>query len=230
MRSFQKLSTGILVFFLIPCLAAQDRGTVTDSRDGRTYSWIKVGSQTWMAENLAWLPAVNPYGDSQFEGKCYYVYGYEGYDPGPARKLPAFQTYGALYNFAAALESCPEGWHLPTDAEWKEMESFLGMEVVPGNRGWIGSGEVGRKLKSTSGWKKNNAPDATGFNALPGGCRGYGGFESLGFCAYFWTASPAGGDNGWRRGICGDENGICREEDRRYFGISVRCVRNRLVP
>lgn len=56
-----------------------------------------------------------------------------------------------------------------------------------------------------------------GFHALPGGCRGYGGFESEGYCAYFWTGSPAGGDNGWRRRFCCDNDGSCREEDRRYF-------------
>ena len=218
----------VLIQFILQFsgLSAQDSGTFTDARDEQQYEWIRIGKQVWMAENLAWLPAVNPYGESGFEVKYYYVYGYNGHDLQAATSTEAYKQYGALYNYTAALHCCPAGWHLPADAEWKELEAFLGMKVVPGNRSWINDGEVGRKLKSAEGWHGNNGTDDAGFNALPGGCRGYGGFEGMGFCGYFWTASPAGDDNGWRRGICADANGICREEDRRYFGVSVRCVRD----
>ena len=201
-------------------------GSFTDARDGNVYPWVKIGDQTWMAENLAWLPEVSRVSDGQFEGNCYYVYGYDGTDLTAATSKEVYKIYGALYNWKAARESCPEGWHLPTDPEWSELEKTLGMEYEPFNRGWIHSGEVGNKLKSTSGWIMNHGTDDVGFKALPGGCRGYGGFESLGFCGYFWTATPAGGDNGWRRGLCGDNNGSCREEDRKYFGISVRCIKD----
>ena len=217
-------------FFLTGALffstQAQETGTFTDIRDGQVYKWVKIGSQTWMAENLAYLPRVNYVSDSQFDGKCYYVYGYNGDNISDAVAEANYKKYGVLYNWDAAVESCPEGWHLPTDQEWKEMERFLGMTDEVDHREWRYSGDVGKKLKSTSGWKLNGGANDVGFNALPGGCRGYQGFGSLGFCAYFWTASPAGGDNGWRRGFCGDDNGSCREEDRRYFGISVRCIKD----
>jgi uncharacterized protein (TIGR02145 family) len=208
---------------------AQKAGTFTDTRDGHVYQLVKIGKQVWMAENLAYLPRVNRVSDSQFEGKCFYVYGYNGENLSEATAGPNYKKYGVLYNWDAANGSCPEGWHLPTDQEWNELEKCLAMntdETV--TRGWRGSGSAGKKLKSASDWKMNGGTAETGFHALPGGCRGYEGYGSLGFCAYFWTSSPAGGDDGWRRGYCGDDNGSCREEERRYFGLSVRCVKDYL--
>jgi uncharacterized protein (TIGR02145 family) len=208
-------------------IQAQESGTFTDVRDGHVYRWIKIGDQIWMAENLAYLPQVNKVSDSQFEGKCFYVYGYDGEDLSEAKAEANYKKYGVLYNWEAAKESCPQGWHLPTDQEWMQLEKYLGMEPdETGKREWRSSGDAGKKLKSVSGWKMNGGTDETGFHALPGGCRGYEGFGSLGYCAYFWTASRVGGDNGWRRGFCGDDNGSAREEERRYFGLSVRCIKD----
>jgi uncharacterized protein (TIGR02145 family) len=204
----------------------QAENVFTDERDGREYKSVRIGNQTWMAENLAYLPEVYPSVDSRFEGRRYYVYGYDGNDLSRAKEEPSFQQYGVLYNWDAARESCPAGWHLPTDPEWKELERYLEMEAETDDMGWRGSGAAGEKLKSAAGWKADMGSDEFGFRALPAGCRGYDGFESMGYCAYFWTASPAGGDNGWRRGLCGDDDGIAREQDRRYFGISVRCIKD----
>lgn len=205
----------------------REEGTFTDIRDKKTYKWVRIGNQTWMAENLAFLPRVNKVSDSRFEGKCFYVYGYDGEDLSHAKTKPNYRKYGVLYNWEAAVESCPKGWHLPTEQEWRALEKYLGMtkdEIV--SRNWRSSGKTGKKLKSASGWVTNGGTDQTGFHALPGGCRGYNGFGSLGFCAYFWAASPASIDNGWRRGFCGDDNGSSREEERKYFGLSVRCIKD----
>jgi uncharacterized protein (TIGR02145 family) len=206
---------------------AQDKGTFTDHRDGLVYQTITIGSQTWMAENLAWLPAVNRVATGLFEEECRYVYGYDGTDTSKARSKDNFRNYGVLYNWMAAKAACPDGWHLPTDREWMELERFLGMageDIL--NRDWRTTGETGTKLKSNTGWIRGDGSNTHGFNALPGGCRGYGGFESMGYAAYFWTASTIDGDNGWRRGICSDSPGISRQEDRRYFGCSVRCLKD----
>ncbi len=180
-----------------------------------------------MAENLAWLPEVDRVGTGLFEEECRYVYGYSGTDINEAKKNISLEKYGVLYNWIAARNSCPEGWHLPTDGEWMVLEKYLGMTAEETLlRDWRNSGSAGTKLKTASGWARGTGTDSLGFAALPGGCRGYGGFESQGFCAYFWTASTIDGDNGIRRGICGDMQGISRQEDRRYFGCSVRCIKN----
>lgn len=207
---------------------AQEFGNFTDARDGQVYDWVQIGSQTWMAENLAYLPKVNYESDSKYEGACYYVYGYDGINLSEAKGRSVLKKYGALYNWDGANVSCPEGWHLPTDQEWKELEEYLAMgKTDSGKRGWRSDGDVGKKLKSVSEWNEDRGADEIGFHALPGGCRGYDGFESMEFCAYFWTASPSNDDNGWRRGFCGDDMGSSREEERRHFGLSVRCVKDK---
>jgi len=139
------LSMGLLLFSCGP-QENPDPGIVfgsfTDSRDGNEYKTVTIGSQVWMAENLAYLPEVhNSTSDS---GPHYYVYGYDGtevteakayehtpgdndeYSPGGA-PIKVYETYGVLYNWPAAITACPEGWHLPSDAEWKQLEMYLGM-------------------------------------------------------------------------------------------------------
>ena len=225
--NIHKVTLLLALFLLTLPLFSQQTATFTDPRDGHQYSAITIGTQTWMAQNLAWLPKVNRVGTGLFEEECRYVYGYDGTDTGEAKSMANFGIYGALYNWTAARSACPAGWHLPSDPEWIELEKFLGMtpeETL--KRDWRTSGDAGLKLKSASGWIGGNGADAFGFAALPGGCRGYGGFESKGYAGYFWSASTIDGDNGWRRGICSDSKGISRQEDRRYFGCSVRCVKD----
>jgi len=221
------LITG-LAFGMVSSLAAQDKKTFTDDRDGHTYTSITIGKQTWMAENLAYLPGVDRVATGLFEVECRYVYGYDGVNVNEARANANYKEFGVLYNWVAAKSACPSGWHLPADQEWIELEEFIGMTDAEAiMRDWRISGETGLKLKSTSGWVRGNSTDKYGFAAKPGGCRGYAGCESKSYAAYFWTASTIDGDNGWRRGICSDNPGISRQEDRRYFGCSVRCVKNK---
>lgn len=204
------------------------QGTFTDARDGREYRYVTIGNQTWMAENLAYLPQIDRMEDAQFDMERFWVYGYRGKDLTGARQTETYKTYGVLYNWKAACNSCPQGWHLPADAEWQELEITLGMTSAEANdRLWRDSGEVGRKMMSKDGWEKNIGTNESGFNALPGGLRGYNGFEASVYAAYFWTASPTNGDNGLRRGLLFGKTGIHRTEDRRYIGNSVRCVKNK---
>ncbi len=217
----------IFLLSLTPLLSGQEKSTLTDPRDGHIYQIVTIGNQVWMAENLAWLPSVNFTGTGLFEEECRYVYGYDGINTVEARANTNYSEFGVLYNWMAAKASCPDGWHLPTDQEWMQLEKFLGMQDNEAlKRDWRTTGETGNKLKSTAGWILGNGSNSAGFTALPAGCRGYAGYESKGYAAYFWTASTIDGDNGWRRGICADSPGISRQEDRRYFGCSVRCVKN----
>ena len=180
-----------------------------------------------MAENLAFLPGIDRIGTGLFEEQCHYVYGYDGVKPDEAKSNPNFKEYGVLYNWMAARSACPAGWHLPTDREWIKLEEYIGMtDKDAQGRDYRCTGEAGQKLKATTGWALGNGSDKYGFAALPGGCRGYEGCQGMGYAAFFWTASTIDGDNGWRRAISSDSPGIARQEDRRYFGCSVRCVKN----
>ncbi|NLB63985.1 MAG: hypothetical protein GX801_07760 [Fibrobacter sp.] len=95
-------------------------GTFEDERDSNVYKTVQIGNQTWMAENLRYLPSLNGTEDSEEDAK-YYVYGYEGSDVDNAKNTDNYKTYGVLYNFVAAKVACPAGWHLPSNTEWNAL-------------------------------------------------------------------------------------------------------------
>jgi uncharacterized protein (TIGR02145 family) len=100
-------------------------GSFTDTRDGHVYKTVTIGNQVWLAENLAYLPAISPSSAGSETEPYYYVYDYEGTDMASAKNNANYATYGVLYNWTAAMVACPPGWHLPTDAEWTELENYL---------------------------------------------------------------------------------------------------------
>lgn len=221
-----------LVFMLTLLFTACDKndpfegtsGTFTDERDGHQYKWVKIGEQIWMAENLAYVPyACAP--DSQCGIWVYDYYGegsfYENYT-----------TYGCLYDWETAMEVCPEGWHLPSDEEWMELERFLGMPEDEMYREDIPRGEnanVGGKLKDTglNHWNEPNlgATNETGFGALPAG-DSFGRFADLHESACFWTSSNINTENTYCRIFHYEYKGCFRYPWGIRNGLSVRCVKN----
>ncbi len=114
-----------------------------DSRDGRVYKTVKIGSQVWMAENLNYDDMGGSYTHLCYDnnlGKC--------------------AEWGMLYTWDAAKAACPMGWRLPQKDDWNELVKSAG-----------GKAKAGRSLKSTSGWNNNcsNGDDIYGFSALPAG-------------------------------------------------------------
>ena len=201
--------------------------TFTDPRDGHKYKIIIVGAQTWMAENLAYLPTVNTSSNGSDSEPKYYVYGYEGTDVTIAKATDNYNTHGSLYNWEAAKTACPDGWYLPTDEEWKTMEKYLGMsESAANNNGYRSSGDVGNKLKSTYGWNQSgNGIDSEGFNGLPSGNRyGSNGFGGRGNYARFWSSTPNGSLQNWYRGLGYDDGSVLRDNRGWSAGFSVRCL------
>ena len=194
---------------------APAEGTMIDSRDNHVYKTVKIGDQEWMAENLAWLPVVNNSTESSLnegsEGKkFYYVFMYDGNDVEAAKATKAYTKYGVLYNWFAAMDAenfagadaaaipsgvqgvCPDGWHIPSQAEWKKMEAFVAAELpdVQGNGFYNefdgvwefedGLRNVWSALAGLEGWGDSsmasenpdlaNGPrDTYGFNAIPSG-------------------------------------------------------------
>ena len=165
-------SISLIICCLSFCYAGRSQivyDSIKDSRDNHIYRTLKIGDQTWMAENLAYLPYASPQGCGPGGSKCYFVYGYTGTNLNEARDNENYKKYGALYNFEAAKEACPTGWRLPTDEEWMVLEMYLGMPESAaasfGNRG-----DIGKIMKSTSGWFLNgNGDNSTGLNILPCG-------------------------------------------------------------
>jgi len=211
-------------------------GSFTDSRDGTVYKTIKIGNQTWMAENLAYLPAVYRSPEGSSTEARYYVYGYQGNDVNEAKASANYGKYGALYNFEAAKVACPTGWHTPSDEDWFEMEAYLGMPEEDldqtGNRGIDEA--IGKKLKSSSGWDWDDFHDAdgngtneSGFNALPGGIRAYEGtFNVEGEWGEFWSTSPEDATHYWNRYLVNDVWEVGRWGFYVSYGLSIRCVKD----
>ena len=204
--------------------------TFTDSRDNHSYKYVKIGEQTWMAENLAYLPDVNPPSEQSDTDPCYYVYGFQGDGVGAAKINLNYSTFGVLYNWPAAKTGCPSGWHLPDDDEWMVLEQSLGMTEeaswASGAREW---GEVGKQLKEagTIHWTKpNTGTNSSEFTARPGGNHNAKpDFAQKGNCAYFWT-SYGNSSGAWTREMWNDNSSVYRVSEDIRWGFSVRCVQN----
>ncbi len=199
--------------------------------DGRTYEYKTIGSQTWMIENLAYLPSVSSSSTGSDSEKHYYVYGYEGTSVSAAKSTDNYETYGVLYNWEAAKTACPAGWRLPSDDDWKSLEKHLGMSYTDANiSGWRYSGDVGEKLMSTSGWGWHNdgtGTNSSGFTALPGGSRdSNGGFYLLNSYAFFWSFMEPRWMYAWGRILHFLYDGVYRGRNYRRDGLSIRCIKN----
>jgi uncharacterized protein (TIGR02145 family) len=208
------------VIFYKPTIEETTSGTFIDSRDGNEYNWVQIGDQVWMAENLAYLPSVNMVADGSEDaaGSYYYVYGYDGTNVAEAKATDNYATYGVLYNWTAAMNACPDGWHLPTDAEWRELTDYLGKLKATGT------------IKAGTGlWYGSNigATNETGFTALPGGYRANNGaFLSIGYNGNWWSATEKAATVAWSRSMNYDHSNVYRSGDIKEAGFSVRCVRD----
>jgi len=183
-------------------------GTISDV-DGNTYNTVQIGVQCWMAENLNYATT----------NSWWYLNIEENGD-----------VYGRLYTWDAALTACPSGWHLPSDAEWKTMEMYLGLSQAQADAtGWRGTDE-GDKLKEagTTHWSSPNtgATNSSGFTGLPGGYQfTNGSFNYLTHHAYFWSSSE-NGTSAWLRYLYDTHAQVHRDYASQAYGLSVRCVRN----
>jgi len=213
--------------------------------DGNTYGTVQIGEQIWMAENLK----VPRYADGtsipKVEDQQTWFHftriskAYCDYN----NVLSNGYLYGALYTWPAAVRGilgtgldpgdiqgiCPDGWHIPSDSEWKQLELFLGMSQDEVDREeWRGVDQGGKlKQEGIQLWESPNtgSTDELGFKALPGGYRhGSGEFMGLGNTARFWSSSENG--YGWFRGLDYDNASVNRDYSGVYRGYSVRCVKD----
>ncbi|HOE38048.1 MAG TPA: fibrobacter succinogenes major paralogous domain-containing protein [Bacteroidales bacterium] len=235
------------IIFYKPVIEEEEliTGTFIDLRDNTEYSWVQIGEQVWMAENLKYLPSVVGPGTGSNSEVYYYVYDYDGTDVDEAKATENYATYGVLYNWPAAMAGagssnsipsgvqgiCPEGWHLPSDAEWQQLEMYLGMSETDANSTGLRGTVEGGKLKEAGydHWQSPNegANNESGFTALPGGGRGYyGNFHHIGQIGYWWSSTEKGTNDAWYRYLYFNNSNVTRNYYYSESGFSVRCVRD----
>jgi uncharacterized protein (TIGR02145 family) len=199
-------------------------GTFFDKRDGKTYKTIKIGEQTWIAENLnvshyrngdpiQQVQDANEWGKLTIGAWCYYNNDEEN-----------GKTYGKLYNGYAVKDPrglAPEGWHVPSDAEWEILTDYLG-----------GADIAGFKLKETGTihWQSNTgATNESGFTAFPGNYRDYDGSfynDMVGHRGEWWSSSEDDFGNIFFRFLICNDSAIKRTYRGKHHGLSVRCLRD----
>ena len=212
--------------------------SLIDHRDGKEYKTVKIGNQWWMADNLSYLPSVSPPSTGSYYDSYCYVYGYEGNSVIEAKTTTNFQSYGVLYNWPAAINVCPTGWHLPSDEEWAIMENFL---IANGYNydGTTSDNKIAKSLAATTNWQSTTNIGAvgntdypekrniTGFSARPGGFRGSDGtFSNLYLYGYWWSSSYTLYNFGWARTMGFNQSIVDRGRINKLYGFSIRCVRN----
>lgn len=200
-------------------------GTMTD-QNGNTYKTITIGTQTWMAENLRVTKYRNgdpiPNVTDNTAWTTLTTGAYCSYN-NTANK-DDIASYGRLYNWYAASDSrniAPLGWHVPTDAEWTTLTTYLGGETVAGGK---------MKEAGTTHWTSPNtsATNESGFTALPSGYRsdGDGSFDYLGSGGLWWSSTADGATYAWDRYL-NYVNPLCnRSYYGKQYGFAVRLIKD----
>lgn len=195
--------------------------TVTDV-DGNVYHTIKIGTQTWMVENLK----VTKYRDGSIIPNitsstqwaslttgawCYYNNNSQNNN-----------DYGKLYNWYTVNDSrglAPAGWHVPSNTEWSTLESNLG-----------GTNVAGGKLKETgtAHWNSPNtgATNSSSFTALPGGANLSPSYMNLKNVGYWWASSSIGTNGYCLQLSVGSGTASGNMQASKNFGFSVRCIKD----
>ena len=219
-----------LINFLYKHGPAPDCGTVTDF-DGNVYETVRIGNQVWMTKNLQVthyrngeaIPNVTDQTawDALSTGAYCNYSNDEGY----------VGTYGRLYNWYAVNDTrniAPAGWHVASDAEWKQLEMYLGMSQIQADSiGYRGTNEGGKiKENGTIHWVSPNigATNESGFSALPSGGRS-AGYVGMGMSAFFWSSTESASVSAWDRRLFCNLASIGRYDySNKKYGFSVRCV------
>jgi uncharacterized protein (TIGR02145 family) len=208
-----------------PVIVSNDgiEGTVTDI-DGNVYNTIQIGNQWWIAENLKVMHYRNGEVIQNVTDNTQWYNLSTGAYCSYENSVSNISIYGVLYNWYSVDDSrglAPEGWHIPTDEEWKELEMYLG-----------GANEGGRlKEAGTTHWEIPNrgATNSSGFTALPGGFRDSGNepfFHMVGYLADFWSSTEFNSYSAWSRRLHFYHSDVMRGSSYKRNGFSVRCIRD----
>lgn len=229
----------------IYCQTAGNCGSFTDARDGQVYNWTKIGSQTWMAQNL------NYSGDNGSGARTYtkgWCYGMGDADTTQHQdRATCGNGYGRFYFWTDAMDIgrsylittatavintphrglCPSGWHIPDTTDWNALAAFLQTDQS------VPEGYEGKYLKAivagNMDWNDSryNAQDPYGFSALPAGQRQiYAGWGDRSEYAYFWLATNYGSNNAYYCSLNHDKAEFCKSLSGREYSYSIRCIKD----
>jgi len=185
-------------------------GSLLDNRDNKTYKTVKIGEQTWMAENLNYAAS---------DSKCWTVLTGKGKISDANTEY--CDTYGRLYHRNTAKTACPSGWHLPSDAEWTALTNHIGILA-------------GIKLRTKNGWNNTNkgcsgnGTDIYGFSALPGGNIQSNNLMNFGNVGLWWSSTvyEINKDFSYNRFISNAIGDVRRDFGTDIYLYSVRCVKD----
>lgn len=184
-----------------------------DKRDGKIYRTVRIGSQVWMAENLnyEYIPE-----NDEDSGESWCYWNSEEY----------CDKYGRLYNWAAANEVCPEGWHLPSNEDWDALLRPMATKVWDGGNGETYYDGVDEKLKSTYGWPSGEGGgDSYGFSVLPAGNVAEGSSYGLGTQAFIWSSDSFDENDVYDVYIDASNEDVWLRYGTKMYGASVRCLK-----
>jgi uncharacterized protein (TIGR02145 family) len=206
-------------------------GTMTDI-EGNRYIIVKIGNQTWTAQNLKTTKyndgtAISYPGIDNTAWQNNTTGAYAWYNNDETNKA----TYGALYNWYAVNTSklCPIGWHVPSDDEWHQLALFIDPSAVLEQTESL---NAGGKLKETgtAHWSSPNtgATNETGFTALPGGARFSGGTYATQFYQFgsYWARTESSTTNAWFRNTWNTAIWWYRNNNPKNSGEYVRCLKD----
>ncbi|MFZ4414388.1 MAG: FISUMP domain-containing protein [Bacteroidales bacterium] len=198
--------------------------TACSDIDNNNYATVQIGTQIWMAENLKTThykngAAITYPGTDNTAWQNNTTGAYAWYNNNEATYK---NTYGALYNWFTVNTGnlCPIGWHVPTDAEWTSLTTYLGGESIAGD-----------KLKATTLWISsfnNGATNSSGFTALPGGWRdgGSGTYYDVVVSGGWWSSTDYATGGAWLRIVNYYGSYVVRDDFYEPSGFSVRCLRD----
>lgn len=200
-------------------------GVSTVTYDEYDYTTVEIGSQCWFRENLRADNYRNgnpiPGGLDNTAWSTNTTGAQAIYNDDPAN----LAIYGRLYNWFAVDNAnglCPTGWHVPTDAEWTVLTTFVGGESVAGIA-------MKSSASDTPSW---NGSNSSGFKGLPSGNRNSGGpYFSAGTDGFYWSSTASGTIEAWNRLLFSANDNIFRYNTSwRYDGFAVRCLKDAPPP
>ena len=221
-------------------------GSITD-QDGNTYDYLTYGVQVWTVENAEMVtyrdgtPIPQVTDNTEWQNLTTGAWAYYNNDPTKPRLYNWYAVMG-IHDVASLTDAslrkafAPEGWHVPTDAEWTTLENYL---IANGYNydGTTTENKIAKAMASTTGWisyditgvpgNDQSLNNSSGFNAFPEGTRNYNGsFSDEGNLALFWSSTEYGTTYAWYRSLLSNFSSLNRSYYYVRNGFSVRFVRD----